>query len=154
MFYDGIKNDLVYNRLHQFVRCIEGFIYPEIGKTKKQFISRTELFLGPKHHELVGELFDIRSFVEYLHSLYKTISAPSDKKHLKLVKRTFEAEAIARYCIQHFLLNRDLLTHFNDDESLDEFWGLPEDERQRIWGEQLNIDSISSQFDPRQIIDE
>jgi hypothetical protein len=42
--------------LHQYCRCIEGLILPDPGNTKKQFRSRTELFIGPKHHVLMGEL--------------------------------------------------------------------------------------------------
>jgi hypothetical protein len=36
-------------------------ILPAAGKTKRQFKSRAELFIGPGHHDLMGELYDVRS---------------------------------------------------------------------------------------------
>ena len=44
------------DRIHQYCRCIEGLILPSAGNTKKQFKSRTELFIGPTHHDLMGAL--------------------------------------------------------------------------------------------------
>jgi hypothetical protein len=43
-------------RIHLFCRCIDGLILPDIGKTTQQFKSRTELFIGPHHHELMGQV--------------------------------------------------------------------------------------------------
>jgi hypothetical protein len=51
----------ILDRLHQYSRCIDGLILPDIGKTKQQFRSRTELFIGPRHHDLMGEIYDVRS---------------------------------------------------------------------------------------------
>jgi hypothetical protein len=42
------------DRLHQYCRCIDGLIVPDTGKTRKQFKSRTELFIGPHHHDMMG----------------------------------------------------------------------------------------------------
>ena len=55
------------DRIHQYCRCIEGLIRPDRGKTERQFKSRTELFIGPNYHDLIGELYKIRSNVEHLH---------------------------------------------------------------------------------------
>ena len=41
----------ILDRLHQYARCIDGLILPDAGKTKQQFKSRTELFIGPRHHD-------------------------------------------------------------------------------------------------------
>lgn len=57
----------VLDRIHQFARCIEGLIVPKQGDTKKQFKSRTELFIGSQYHEIMGEIYEIRSEVENLH---------------------------------------------------------------------------------------
>jgi hypothetical protein len=34
---------------------------PDPGKTKQKFKSRTELFIGPRHHDMMGEIYDVRS---------------------------------------------------------------------------------------------
>lgn len=36
------------DRLHAFVRALEALIFPEAGKTEKQFVARCALFAGPK----------------------------------------------------------------------------------------------------------
>jgi hypothetical protein len=56
----------ILERIHQYARCIDGLILPDPGRTKQQFKSRTELFIGA-HHQLMGEIYDIRSAVEHLH---------------------------------------------------------------------------------------
>jgi hypothetical protein len=66
-FLAGLRSHELGNRLHQFVRCIEGFVLPEIGQTRKQIISRSALFVGSGHEALLGALFDVRSRVEHLH---------------------------------------------------------------------------------------
>jgi hypothetical protein len=40
---------------------------PDAGKTQQQFKVRTELFIGPRHHDMMGEMYDVRSAVENLH---------------------------------------------------------------------------------------
>ena len=57
----------IVDRIDQYCRCIDGLILPAAGKTKQQFKSRTELFIGPGHHDLMGDLYDVRSAVEHLH---------------------------------------------------------------------------------------
>ena len=146
-FQAGIESVEAGDRLHQFVRCVEGFIYPDTGKTRKQFCSRTELFLGPSRHPLAHELYDIRSSVEHLHSSFDMITAATEReRRLTLLKRAVEAETLARYCIHRFLLNRSLWPHFETDETLAEFWTLPREDRGKIWGDHLDIDAISNRF--------
>jgi hypothetical protein len=55
------------DRLHQYSRCIDGLIVSKQGEAKRQFKSRTELFIGPHHHDMMGETYDVRSDVEHLH---------------------------------------------------------------------------------------
>jgi len=48
----------ILERVHQYSRCIDGLILPKIGQTRRQFKSKTELFIGPYHHDLMGEIYD------------------------------------------------------------------------------------------------
>jgi hypothetical protein len=61
-FYDGIISHHPPDSLHQFVRCVDGFVYSDIGRSKRQFKSRTELFLGHGFHDLTEELYEIMGF--------------------------------------------------------------------------------------------
>jgi hypothetical protein len=60
------ETDLL-DRLHQYCRCIDGLILSEPGSGAKQFKSRTELFIGPRHHDLMDKMYVVRSDVEHLH---------------------------------------------------------------------------------------
>jgi hypothetical protein len=64
------------DRLHQYRRCIDGLILSELGSGTKQFKSRTELFIGPRHHDLMGELYDLRSDVEQHYQACDTSGRP------------------------------------------------------------------------------
>ena len=57
----------ILERIHQYTRCIDGFVTTGPGQGRKDFKSRTELFIGPSHQDLMGEIYDVRSSVEHLH---------------------------------------------------------------------------------------
>ena len=146
-FYSGITSKFVEDRIHQFVRSIEGMIYPKIGKTEKQFKSRTELFIGPKHHKLMGKLYRFRSAVEHLHDPFE--GTPGNDFKEKLIycfKKAHEAEAISRYCISRLLTNKNLWEFFEDDQSLSDFWKKDISSRKSIWGETFDIELVSRSF--------
>jgi hypothetical protein len=146
-FYSGITSNLVEDRIHQFVRSIEGFINPNIGKTERQFKSRTELFVGPKHHQLMEELYRIRSAVEHLHDPLEGITGSDFKdKLIYLFKKAYEIEAVSRYCISRLLFNKKIWPFFEDDESLSNFWKKDINSRKSIWGATLDIEKISQSF--------
>lgn len=154
-FTSSINEGFADVRLHQFVRCVEGFILPEIGKTKKHFKQRSELFLGTEHTALLEELFDLRSQAEHLHDVLDFFPVSSRKtKYLLLFQRAFEAEAIARYCISRFVSKPDLWPYFQNDDTLREFWQLEPKVRGQLWGEPMAMQAISSQFESSHIADD
>lgn len=154
-FTSGINENLADIRLHQFIRCIEGFILPDIGNTKQQFKSRTELFVGPSQHVLMNDLYDLRSRAEHLHDVLDYFSVLERKEKLLLLyQRAFEAEGIARYCIFHFLSKPELWPYFKNDGSLKSFWNLDKSARTELWGESLEIKELTAQFDTRYIRDD
>ena len=154
-FYYGIISHDPSDILHQFVRCVEGFIYPDIGKSKKQFKSRTELFLGHGFHDLAEELYDIRSAVEHLHSPVSVIQAGTERERkVTLLVMSVQAEALARYCIQRLLDNPTLRTHFEADTAIIHFWMMNQDKRRGLWGDPLDINAISKMIRSDLISDE
>jgi len=143
-FHYGVISHDPSDSLHQFVRCVEGFVYPDIGRSKRQFKSRTELFLGHGFHQLTEELYDIRSAVEHLHDPVSAIQAETEReRRVILLVRSTQTEALARYCIQRLLENPTLRTHFETDGAIRQFWTINQDERRRLWGNPLDINAIS-----------
>lgn len=141
------------DRIHQFCRCIEGFILPDNGKTRKQFKSRTEMFIGPMDHDLMGQIYDVRSKVEHLH--HQKLFEPAERdKRLVLARYAVILEAIARRCFTRFLATPDLWPHFRTDDALTKFWQLPADERRVLWGAPISLADSIEDFPKDRISDD
>lgn len=153
-FWAGILSDEAGNRLHEFIRCVEGFIYPDTGQTKRQFKSRTELFIGPRHHDLIDELYELRSAVEHLHDPLELLTSLSPRdRRLCLLQRAMESESLARYCIARLLSSSAIWPRFEDDSALEEFWKLDQPKRVSEWGSELDFAAVSRAFDSTYIED-
>lgn len=151
-FYTGLKASQPGDRIHQLVRCVEGFVIPEIGKTRKQVISRARLFVSPHQDDLIGQLFDIRSSVEHLHGPLVAITESNLKaKNLVLARRAYEIESMARHCLATLFLRQQLWPSFRNEPSLSAFWSLEEAERRDLWGDPLDWDTVSSTFDSERV---
>lgn len=140
------------DQIHQFCRCIEGLILPKVGQTAKHFKSRTELFIGPGHHDLTGSLYKVRSAVEHLNiHLYVRRSRV---QRIDLLRYAAIVEGIARHCIAHIVSQPTLWPHFENETALASFWNLPPTERASLWGEPIDPHSSVVDFVPDYISDE
>ncbi len=138
------------SRTHQFVRCVEGFLLPEIGKTRRQFAHRCQVFVGPHHRSSIKRLFDLRSAVEHLHDPLRVLDEPDERARiLRLGRCAHQAEAVARFCLSRVLASETLWPHFSSDESIRKYWQLGLTEQKELWGEPLDFEAASNQFDPR-----
>jgi hypothetical protein len=145
------KPDLL-ERLHQFCRCIEGLIAAEPGRTKANFKNRTELFVGPCHHDLMGEIYDVRSDVEHLHEDRYLLNFDRNKR-LGLVKMEAVIEYIARRVLETIIGNPGLWPHFANRDAIKSFWSLSSDDRERLWRQPFDPEVPLSTFDPQWIND-
>jgi hypothetical protein len=141
------------DRLHQYCRCIEGLILPEAGETKRQFKSRTELFIGPTHHELMGQIYDIRSAVEHVHE-NQFLQVFDRALRLDIARKEAIAEDITRTAIARIIENPQLSSHFANDVALAKFWNRAEPERRLTWGNPIDPLEDVAGFDPSRISDE
>ena len=140
------------DRIHQYCRCIDGLILPAIGKTKRQFKSRTQLFIGPIHHDLMGGLYDIRSNVEHLHE-NRYLETFDREVRLDLVEKETIVEYIARRALARIISNDALWAHFGNMAALEAFWSLSPDERSKVWGDPIDPLEPLANFDPKYLHD-
>ncbi|MCY4547182.1 MAG: hypothetical protein OXC28_02335 [Defluviicoccus sp.] len=140
------------DRIHQYCRCIDGLILPAIGKTKRQFKSRTQLFIGPTRHDLMGELYDIRSNVEHLHE-NQYLETFEREVRLDLVAKEAIVEYIARSALARIIGDDALWAHFGNTVALEAFWSLSPDERSNIWGDPIDPLEPLADFDPEYLHD-
>jgi hypothetical protein len=139
-------------RIHQFSRCIDGLILPDAGKTRRQFMSRTETFIGPREHALMGSIYDIRSLVEHLRE-YEFLDPPSRPVREDLFRKAALMEHLARHCISRVLLTKSLWPHFSSPVALQNFWMLSPDQRGKLWGATIDLPGAMSEFSGQYISD-
>ncbi len=142
----------ILDRLHQYCRCIDGLILPNVGETKRQFKSRTVLFIGPRHHDMMGELYDIRSAVEHLHE-NRYLEGFDRATRLDLVEKEAIVEHIARTALVRIVGDNTLWPRFANTSALAIFWALTAVERQRIWGDPIDLQDAIADFNPENIHD-
>ena len=135
-------------RIHQYARCIDGFVTTEKGQGEKKFKSRTELFIGPRHHVLMGEIYDVRSSVEHLHE-DRYLDPLKRETQIDLTKKEAVIEHIARKTLARIILNDALWQHFTNKAALADFWKKPAAERQAIWGDPIDPIDALAEFDER-----
>jgi hypothetical protein len=132
-------------RIHQFSRCIDGLILPEVGKTRRQFMSRTETFIGPREHAFMGDVYDLRSLIEHLRE-YEFLDPPSRPVREDLLQKAALMEHLTRHCISRVLLTKSLWPHFSSPAALEDFWKLPPGERGNLWGAAIDLPGAMSDF--------
>ncbi|EEF27717.1 conserved hypothetical protein [Ricinus communis] len=140
-YFSGIAENDLRERLHQFCRCIEGLILADPGQTTKQFKSRTELFVGPRLHAFMGNLYLNRSAVEHMNDPVLTVVTENERRAFFL-EMTLISEHIARYCLLNILLKPNLRQQYKDETILSTFWSLREADRRNLWGPPLDVDAL------------
>lgn len=143
--YQGLRSQHVPERLHQFVRVLEGAFKTGRGKGRMQFRERFEDLAGAGQEELADRLYEIRGAVEHLRDPLEPISeSPADQF---LGRYTCIAESLARTVVQSLYLNERLSEFFETEESVDRLWQLTASERRKIWGPPADVKALSRGFD-------
>jgi hypothetical protein len=138
-FMDGMESREAVERIHYFVRSVEGVIRPRKSNTQKDFVGAVQSVLTSDHRNGIEEMFRIRSADEHLNDPMDEI-AGSDvaEKDAVLFRRAAEAEAIARTFLTRVLERPALLARrFPSDPSASTHWS---DEDRRLWGMALDLD--------------
>lgn len=146
-YHSALHEEDLGERLHQFIRSIEGILLLKPREGKKQFSKKSELFLGNKLHEFSTELYTLRCVIEHLYGpYYFEGSTPQREYRLKIWQRILECEAFARYCISSFILNERIWPFFKDEDSIREFWDLSDREKRELWGKEFELKQITDRL--------
>ena len=121
---------------------------PTAGRTKKQFKSRTELFVGPRQQMTMDLIFELRSAAEHLHRPFELVQGSSRRRRIEeYVTLAIFTETIARECFKRVLNSRELLGSFKNDESARSFWAKDREVREAMWGPPVDLDSLRDSLD-------
>jgi hypothetical protein len=133
------------DRLHQFVRSIDALIKAEPGRNRTLFGHRVQTFVrrSANASEVLLELYDLRGLVKHLNvptDLFH--SGTHAKRRERVNRRTRQADALARFAMRRIFEASPVFEMFRTDAEIDQFWALRDDERIRLWGDQLDLLSI------------
>lgn len=133
-------------RFHQFVRAAEGFA---VSYGADQFADRLASFCAGRSRDHLEQIYRIRGGIEHLHGPYDRMPKTLSKRERFsfLLKRTVEAEALARYLIVTYLRHPALWPHFESRSTIRAFWSLRPAKRAALWPTKLNFPSILRDFD-------
>lgn len=142
---DGLMQYHGEERLHNFVRSIEGLILPEVGRTRKQFINRCQTFTNRAAgtEKILAEAYDMRSDVEHLHEWDRSLqSYPGPQRENVALHRTRQMEALACFAYSRIFFDSGLQQHFKTDADIKAFWQQPDSARFCIWSYGIDLTSV------------
>lgn len=140
----GFKSVDARERLHCFVRSFDGLMALEPGKSTRQFVHRVRTFGEFAGGERDCRMFyDLRSASEHLND-WDTLLDPAGTMSVKqrnvlILAWADAAERLATFVFRRLLRSPALLAHLVDETTTRAFWRLPDDERQRLWGDKMPI---------------
>ena len=136
-------------RLHQFVRCAEGFAVPPFKQSAVRFADRLGTVCAGRSRPYLKQLYSIRSGIEHLHGPFDRMPRRLSvaQRELRLLQCCLQAETVARYLLHTYLVNPGLWPHFESRTSIDAFWALDTRTRRKLWPTRLAFDKIRSNLD-------
>lgn len=145
-FREACEADRLDHRIHQFVRCAEGFAVPY---TAVQFTQRLKKLCVRRCKPALKQLYDIRSGIEHLHGPYDRLpKRPKPGKVTRLLQRCVQAEILARFLITTYLSQPTLWPWFSDRAAIDGFWAQSDKQLHATWPRRLAFPSATSVLDP------
>ena len=138
-------------RLHQYVRALEGAIKPpNKGGTTQNFVLRMADLAGEQHADLFKRLYERRGAVEHLRE-HEILADYSREARLGLVRDEHAAEYLSRMVLARIVGNDRLSEHFGTADAVDTFWARDAAERREIWGAPIDPLQAHQGFDPEML---
>jgi len=142
----GLREYYGCDRLHQFVRAVEAVVKPEIGRTEALFIHRCQIFVRPSGtaRAIFRDLYQLRSQTEHMNPDDSVLARyQRSEQQAKGLERAYQAQLLASNVYERILSTPSLHDVFDSDAHIDDFWRLPMDEQQAIWGNPIDLEQFT-----------
>lgn len=132
------------DKLHQFVRVLEGLTLPREGQSTADFAHRCQTFARVRtNSKTLRQLYELRNHVEHMHEASLLLPGSSERERFALADhRTRQADLLARFALGRVLTSDALFQHYRSDADIAAFWRLQDGERRRIFGKPIDLDAI------------
>jgi hypothetical protein len=139
----GWKARSVLDRLHAFVRALDGLMKLEQGSGERQFAERLETFAtSARVHDIALEMYRLRSFEEHMSDWPSKLGYVKEHERPRFVsQRAAQAEVVAGAAYSAILRDASLLKQFRS-ASLDEFWS----NGRNGWTSRCDLDAFDKRF--------
>ena len=86
----------------------------------------------------------MRSVVEHMNDPTTCLSSyPADQHETVALRRVRQIEGLARFAYERFFSSANLRQHFTSDAGISGFWQMPSNQRQALWGGQLDVSAVA-----------
>ena len=145
----GMEERSLDDRLHQYVRALDGLTMLRPGKGKAEFSRQAQLFAaGNTIAEVLDQWYQLRSTHEHLNDPRSVFAAACEGEVERQGSlRAYQAEQAALMVYQRLLSSPAILARFRTDDNIAAFWDLTEVERQTAWGDARDIDAAQAHHD-------
>jgi hypothetical protein len=128
-------------RLHQFVRSLEAVVKPTIGKVKKQFVYRCQLFVGESNDnaDMLLDLVEMRGCVEHLNLILESVvKYPEANRETVMQQRICQAQLLASFVYAQIFCDANLRALFSDDAQIEALWQSKREQQRSQWQTKLD----------------
>lgn len=101
--------------------------------------------MGPHHHIVAGDIYDVRCAVEHLHE-DRYLDDFDRQTRLDLLRKEALVELIARKAIARIVQDSNLWPHFANKAALKQFWNLEVQARRSVWGDLIDLTDAIANF--------
>lgn len=133
-------------RLHRLVRSIEAVTKPSVGSTTNQFRHRCQTFVcrNPRTYNILNEIYELRSRTEHLNSVDDVLTNYDENQRDNIIIiRIYQTEIMTEHIYATILSTPDILQHYVNDDTLDAFWRMRDNERYHLWQHPIDIEQIA-----------
>lgn len=134
-------------RLHQFVRAVEGIVKPAEGKVKRQFVHRCQLFTGESaaNEALLTEIVNMRGSAEHLNPPDDALSShAASAREIVARQRAYQAQLLASHVYEYVFSDVQLRQTFSDDARTTAFWQQGRKAQIAQWNHEINLVAITA----------
>ena len=145
----GMEEPAVEERLHQFVRAIDGLTMLLPGEGRRIFAQRARLFAaGASMANVLVQLYQLRNAQEHLNDFRADLGDLTEAEMLRLgSQRAYQAEQVALEAYRRLFTTPALLARLESDANIGAFWALDDNARRIEWGAACDLDAAQTQHD-------